>query len=225
MLKTSRQKKNHTIEDVHRLIKIHKKYIKALENDDYSIFDGKVHSTGFLKIYTEFLDMDTEEILALWRREYEPTFEDKLEEKYKKFRQLEPEKFIITPTLLIISFVSLLILSFFIYLFFQYRQYTDEPNLNIFHPEDNQVLINDVMDITGQVDLDSDVFINNQQIIANPDGSFLTSVKLREGINTISIKAVNRLNKETEKIFNIIYRPEREYNIDNEEVKETTPSE
>ena len=39
-----------------------------------------------------------------------------------------------------------------------------------------------------------------KQLIANPDGRFLTSVKLREGINTISIKAVNKLNKETEKV-------------------------
>jgi hypothetical protein len=106
--------------------------------------------------------------------------------------------------------VAVVLLGFFVYLFFQYRQYTDAPTLEIYYPEDNLVVEDDVLDITGKVELDSEVFINNQRIISNADGSFLTSVKLREGINTISIKSVNKLNKETEKIRNIIFRPEEE---------------
>lgn len=219
ILKAARQKKNYTIEDIHRLVKIHPRYIRALENDEYGVFDGKVHAKGFLKVYAQFLDIETDEILALWRREYEPTFEDPVKERYQKIKTLEPEKFSITPTILVISFVSILLLSFFIYLFFQYKHYTDAPNLEIYHPQDNQVVNNDVLDITGQTDLDSEVYINNQKIIANPDGSFLTSIKLREGINTVSIRAVNKLNKETEKVINIIYRPKEE------EVLQSTPSE
>lgn len=218
-LKSARQKKNYTIEDIHRLVRIHPKYIKALENDDYEVFDGKVHAKGFLKVYAQFLDLETSEILALWRREYEPTFEDPGKEKYQKIKTLEPEKFVVTPTMMVLSFVSLLLLSFFVYLFFQYKHYTDAPKLEIYHPNDNQVVEKDILDITGQTDLDSDVFINNQKIIANPDGSFLTSIKLREGINSISIKAVNKLGKENEKVVNIIYRPE------SEEVPQSTPSE
>jgi cytoskeletal protein RodZ len=229
ILKAARQKKNYTIDDIHRLIKIHKRYIKALENDDYSIFDGKVHAKGFLKIYTEFLELETGEIMALWRREYEPAFEDQPTEKYHKIKTLEPEKFSITPAMLIGGFVTLLLLGFFVYLYFQYRQYTDAPNLDIYYPQDNQVVKDDVLDITGKADLDSEVFINNQKIIANPDGSFLTSIKLREGINTISIKAVNKLNKETERVLNIIYRLEETTPAVTDEVKEevpeTTPSE
>jgi cytoskeletal protein RodZ len=224
ILKAARQKKNYTIDDIHRLIKIHAKYVKALESDDYSIFDGKVHAKGFLKIYTEFLELETGEIMALWRREYEPAFENPIDDKYKKIKTLEPEKFSITPAMLVAAFISILLLAFFVYLYFQYRQYTDAPNLDIYYPQENQVVTDDVLDITGQADLDSEVFINNQKIIANPDGSFLTSIKLREGINTVSIKAVNKLNKESERVINIIYRPQEEAPLLPEDVEESTPS-
>ena len=210
ILKAARLKKNYTIEDVNKFIKVHPKYIKAMEINDYSVFDGKVHSKGFLKIYAQFLELDLDELLALWRREYAITFDNVGQEKLSKIRSLEPEKFILTPSTLIITFVGTLLLGFFIYLFFQYRQYTDAPTLDIYYPEDNIVVDSDILDITGKVELDSEVFINNQKIIASTDGGFLTSIKLREGINTISIKSVNKLNKETEVIRNIIFRREEE---------------
>lgn len=212
-LKAARLKKNFTIEDIHKFIKVHPKYIKAMENNDYSIFDGKVHSKGFLKIYAEFLELDLEELLALWRREYEASFDERSHQKdgkLAKLRSLEPDKLVITPSFLIISVVVLMLIVFFSYLFVQYRQYTDAPSLEIYYPDDNIVVQDDVLDLTGKVDLDSEVFINNQKLLTNPDGSFLTSIKLREGINTISIKSVNQLNKETEVIRNIIFRPERD---------------
>jgi len=208
ILKAARLKKNYTIEDVNKFVKVHPKYIKAMEANDYSIFDGKVHSKGFLKIYVQFLELDLDELLALWRREYEAAFDNEKDFKLSRLKVLEPEKFIITPSTLIIVFVGTLLIGFFMYLFFQYRQYTDAPTLDIYYPEDNVVVEKDILDITGKVELDSEVFINNQKIIANTDGSFLTSIKLREGINTISIKSVNKLSKETETIRNIIFRPE-----------------
>lgn len=227
ILKAARQKRNLTIDAVSKQVKIHYDYIRAMEMDDFSLFQGKVHSKGFLKIYANFLELDENEILALWRREYEPGFKDNTIGKFDhKLKGLEAAKFIVTPGLLISAFIGILLVGFFIFLYFQYRQYTDDPSIDIYYPQDNQVVVDDVIDITGKVDLDSEVFINTQNIIANPDGTFLTSVKLREGINTFSIRAVNRLEKETEIILNIIYRPEVEAPvIDTEEVPETTPAE
>ncbi len=210
LLLSARKSNGYTIEEVNRAIKIHPKYIKALESDDYSLFEGRVHAKGFLKNYAEFLELDQEEIMALWRREHEPSLEDKRGEKFTKIKALEPEKFIITPGLVISIFSAVLLSGFFAFLFFQYKAYTDAPSLDLFYPEDNMLSENDIVDITGRVELDSEVFINNQRIINNSDGSFLTSIKLREGINTISVKAVNKLNKETEIIRTIIFRPTKE---------------
>lgn len=209
LLKRTREKKRLTIEDVHKNVKIHPKYLRALEKDDYSVFSSKVHSKGFLKIYADFLNLNVGEVLALWRRDYEKSIEMQPKREFKVVRELYKPKLIITPGLIFISFIFISLVLFFSYLYYQYNTYTGVPNLEVYRPPEDLTMESDILDITGKTDLDSNVFINNEEIILGPDGSFALSVKLKEGLNTISIKAVNDLNKESEIVRTIIYRPVR----------------
>ena len=220
ILKKAREKKRLTVEDVHKIIKIQPKYLRSMENDDYSIFSSKVHSKGFLKLYSEFLGISVDEVTALWRRDYEKAFEKVNLKEFKISKDLEKPKVIVTPSVLIVTLAVVAVLSFFGYLFYQYKTYTGVPNLEVFSPEENLVSSMDILDIIGKTDLDSSVFINNQEIVSGPDGSFARSVKLKEGLNTFSIRSVNRLNKETEIVRTVIYRPQQRF----EEVAETTES-
>jgi len=207
-LKRAREKKRMSVEDVYKQIKIHPSYLKALETDNYTVFSGKVHSKGFLKLYSDFLGLNVLEVMALWRREYEHEFEDKKEERFFQKKYIETPNFIITPTAILITFVFVAVMAFFGYLYYQYKNFTGAPALNIYYPADNLVTETSILDITGKTDLDSEVYINNQKIILGPDGSFAESVKLKEGLNTISIRSVNKLAKSTEYVRTIIFRPE-----------------
>ena len=153
------------------------------------------------------MELNVDEIIALWRREYERVFERTEQKKFIGLKPLESAKFIITPSLIAGIVIAILLLGFFSFLFFQYRQFTGTPELEIYYPDDNQVLEKDVLDLTGKAEVGAQVFINNQLIVTNQDGGFLTSIKLKEGLNTISIKAKNKLEKETEIVRTIIYRP------------------
>jgi hypothetical protein len=168
-----------------------------------------VHSKGFLKIYSEFLGLDQNEILALWRRDYEKEIELKPKKEFQISRELTKTKFIITPGIIFIVFVVMALTGFFSYLFYQYKTYTGVPLLDVYSPSEDITLEKDILDIKGKTDLDSKIYINNEEIILGPDGSFAQSVKLKEGLNTISIKSVNDLNKESEVVRTIIYRPEK----------------
>ena len=75
----------------------------------------------------------------------------------------------------------------------------------------------EVLDVTGKSDRDSVFLINNQRVLLDRDGSYVTSLNLREGLNTLSFRSVNKLGRETEEIRTIIYRK-----LD--EVRETTES-
>lgn len=222
ILSAQREKRNLSLEDTHKFIKIHPKYLKAIENDDYSVFEGKVHAKGFLRIYSEFLGLDPFEILALWRREYEPTFDKSKHEKFFRIKPLETSKIIITPATLAGVSIFILIILFFGYLYFQYRSYTDSPKLEIYHPENNILVSSDILDITGKTDLDADVFINNQKVVLSQDGGFAISIKLKEGLNTLSFVALNKLDKKTEIVRTIIYRPNQA--ASSKEVTESTQS-
>ena len=204
----ARQRKKLTIDDVHKFIKIHPKFITALESGDYSVFSNKVHAKGFLKIYSDLLDLNVEQMLAFWRREYEPEFEKVSKEKEGfKPRSLEVERFAVTPTFVFGFLVFALILGFFGYLSFQYKSYSSSPILEIYSPKDNTAVVSDILDVTGRTEQDSVLFINNQNVVLSADGGFATSIKLQEGINALGFRAINRLGKETEKTLTAIYRP------------------
>jgi hypothetical protein len=224
ILRSQREKKKLVLDEVYKNVKIHPRYIKALENDDYSVFEGKVHAKGFLKIYADYLGLDLSELLALWRREYEAGFESSKEEKFYQIKPLEPSKFAVTPGVVVTILVTLLVVAFFGYLLHQYRSYTGNPLLEIYHPENNLMTDSDILDVTGRSELDSEVFINNQKVVLGPNGGFAVSIKLKEGINTLSIISINKLNKKTEEIRTVIYRPQRAPIIESDELEEPEES-
>ena len=222
ILAAARQKKKFTLDDVHKFIKIHPRFLTALEDGDYSIFSDKIHAKGFLKVYAEFLDLNVDEILGLWRREYEVYFDKKIKEN-KRFAvaQLNAPRLLLTPGLVLSVIFGILVLGFFGYLFYQYRSYSGAPMLEIYSPANSIAVSSDLLDVTGKTDPDSVLLINNQRVILGKDGSFATSVRLKPGLNTLSFLAVNKLGRETEEIRTIIYRePEKS----TPEVLETTES-
>lgn len=206
LLKNAREKRHLTHEGIYTAIKIHPRFLKALENDDYNEFSSKVHAKGFLKLYAELLGLDVDDVLALWRREYEKDLEGK-DAKPIKRKWLKPSDFTITPVRMFAFAVSALIIVFFGYLFFQYRNSTGAPNLEVYSPVDNIVATSDILDVIGKTDLDSEVFLNGQRILLSPNGSFATSIKLKEGLNTIDISSTNKLSKKSEIVRTVIYRP------------------
>lgn len=64
-LKREREKKAFSIEDVHLRLRIHPGVIERLEKDDLGDWPGgKIYARGFLKQYTDFLGLNTAEVLS-----------------------------------------------------------------------------------------------------------------------------------------------------------------
>lgn len=60
VLKAERARKGLSLDEVQRAIKINKKFIKALEDNDFSIMPTKVAAKGFLKTYAGYLEVNVE---------------------------------------------------------------------------------------------------------------------------------------------------------------------
>jgi len=58
MLKTAREARNLTIEQVHRETRISVQAIRALEGDDFGAFPSETYLKGFLRTYGDFLGLD-----------------------------------------------------------------------------------------------------------------------------------------------------------------------
>ncbi len=225
ILKSQRKRQKLTYNQVYSKIKVQPMYIKALEQNDYSVFDGRIHAKGFLKIYAELLNLNVSQILALWRREYGYKFDDGFEadEKNKKDSMFSSLKkgFTLSLSNVLVGLGILLLIAFFGYLFYSYKNYAGPPDLKIYTPENNQIVTTSLIDITGETDINSVLFINGEKVLLKPDGTFAASLNLKEGVNTLSISSINKLDKKTEKVLTIIYRPN---SSTPKEIPETTES-
>ncbi len=67
-LKEQREKKGMSIDEVAIETNISRKYIEALEKDEYGFFPAEMYVTGFLTAYIEVLELDREHVLAMYRR-------------------------------------------------------------------------------------------------------------------------------------------------------------
>ena len=66
-LKETREKLGFELDYICDETNISKRYLLALEKEDFSVFPGEPYAIGFLKSYGEFLDLDTSELINLYR--------------------------------------------------------------------------------------------------------------------------------------------------------------
>ena len=66
-LRTQREQKGLSIEQVARDTNIAKRFLHALESEDFSAFPGETYLLGFLRNYTDYLGLDQEEMVNLFR--------------------------------------------------------------------------------------------------------------------------------------------------------------
>lgn len=69
LLKEARQNKGVSLEEVEEKLRIRKKYLQALEEEDFSIMPPEVYIKGFLRNYAIYLGLDPEEVRNLYRGE------------------------------------------------------------------------------------------------------------------------------------------------------------
>lgn len=67
LLREAREAKKLSVSEVSRETNIIPKYIQALEKEDYSQFPGETYALGFLRSYCEYLGLDTNHVIGLYR--------------------------------------------------------------------------------------------------------------------------------------------------------------
>ena len=70
-LREERLKKHLTLEEVSRATKIKESFLLAIEKGEYKKLPPATYAQGFVRNYAGFLGMPEQEILAIFRREYD----------------------------------------------------------------------------------------------------------------------------------------------------------
>lgn len=189
-----RLKKRLTIEEVARIIKIRPSFLSAIEKGEYGKLPQGAYTQGFVKNYAEFLGLSQREILPLFRREFkERESFGVLPKGFTAKDDIKLQGFKISQTALIIFLVFFTLL---IYILFQYRFMIIDPPLEVFTPNDNQVVSRNLT-VSGKTDPNATVLVNDSPVVLTKDGKFTKNITLFSGKNIIRITSQNRFGKKT----------------------------
>ena len=65
-LQNTRHMRGVSLEEAERATHISRRYLQALEDEDFSVFVAPVFARGFLRNYSQYLGLDPEEMLSYW---------------------------------------------------------------------------------------------------------------------------------------------------------------
>lgn len=194
ILKEERNRKFYTLDEVEKATKIRKELLEELEADHYSKLPPPTFVQGFIKNYGRFLGLNTEKLLALFRREFsDQKYPPRILESFSN--PLQKNKFSLTPTKLLGMVVLVLVAIFFSYLWFEYKFLVEAPFLEVTQPQDQQTYDVALISVTGRSDPESKVSINNQEIQVDLSGKFSQEVSLKEGSNNIMVMSTSKGGK------------------------------
>ncbi len=187
--------------------KIQKRFLQYIENDEYEKFDSDIFASGFIKIYSAYLGLDVDKLLAIYRRsnlnrkKAEPT---KVASKQKKKPSF---KLNITPQAIAIVTLVIFLLSVVGYIGYQIYKFQTPPHLTISQPTDEYKSETDKIVVKGNTDTTATVSINGEPVEIDNLGYFEKEISLNQGVNTISITAKKNSNNqlETNKTVKVIY--------------------
>lgn len=194
ILKKARFEKKLTLEEIENNLRIRKKFLIALEENSWDKLPSLTYIKGFLRNYSSFLGLKPEEMVAIFRRQYQEQEKARVLPEGLAHPLNEPIlRF--TPQLAIIGIILSFIIFFFGYLFIQYKIYTSPPDLIITQPREGEIVSSEKVQVAGKTDIDAVVSVNNQKIAISGNGEFTTTLTLSPGINTFVAESVSKYGK------------------------------
>ncbi len=203
VLKSKRESLGKSLTTVSTDTKIQKRFLEYIEENEYDKFDSEIFASGFIKIYSRYLGLDVDKLLAIYRR-------GNLKEEIKsntKDKKKKNIKINITPQIFVVVLLSLFFLSVIGYVGYQIYQFQKPPQLTVLQPEDEYKTVENTVLIKGNTESSSTVVINGDQIEVDSLGYFEKEIRLNQGVNTITITSKKNSNNqlETTKTIKVIY--------------------
>lgn len=196
ILKTRRNESQLSLEAVEEEIRIRKKFLEAIENDDWQRLPSLTYARGFIKNYSEWLGLDTAYILSIFRRQMAISEKQKVVPAGLANPLNEP--FLrITPARIITFFTLILLLVFFFWLFGQYQGMIFAPKISLKKPVENEIIRSDKVILFGQTDNNATLTLNGQPLDLT-NGKFTKEISVSPGTVVLTLEATNKFGKKQE---------------------------
>ncbi|EKE20190.1 MAG: transcriptional regulator, XRE family [uncultured bacterium] len=203
-MKKLRDERRLSLSEVSKGTKIQAKYLGYLEDGTYLKLPADVYVKGFLKSYAIFMGLNECSLIKQFEREkgihknIKKVVDDDHPKKIINFSSI-----VITPKIIIVSLVLIVFIAGFGYLYAEVNNFVSKPRLVIMTPTDGATVSGSSTHVTGLAEKDAVVFINEQPVLVSENGEFSQDVGLKNGVNTINVKARSKFDKESNQAVTI----------------------
>lgn len=99
ILAEAREERGISLDDVERETRISRRYLLALEEEEFTAFPAQVQARGFLRMYAQYLELDAAEMLALFPSDHAVEEADGLVHGDRIFRDAAPARGVSLPSI------------------------------------------------------------------------------------------------------------------------------
>jgi cytoskeleton protein RodZ len=196
-MKKMREDRRLTIAEVSKGTKIQAKYLEYLEGNECSKLPADVYVKGFLRSYAIFMGVNEKVLIKQYEREKGIQKNLKrIDSEIDSKKTVSFSNFVVTPGIVVAGAVILVVLGSIFYLYREVDSFISAPRLLILKPQDGLNIDASSTNVSGVAEKDALVFINDQPVLVNENGQFSEDVGLKEGVNTITVRAKNKFQKE-----------------------------
>ena len=200
ILRQQRLKLKLTFTQVADLTKIPVKTLRSIEKNRFADLPGATYSQGFIKNYAAVLKLDSQLVLAVWRRDF-----NKLNQKSIMptglAKPLTPASAAsLTKPIVSIIFVVLVAAG---YLGWSIIKLYQPPALTVIQPIEAATVVSPVT-VTGKTNHDASLTLNGKTVSLGADGSFNTNFESLPGTATLTLEATSRRGKTTTLVRHVI---------------------
>jgi len=215
VLKNKREYLKISIDTASDETKIQKRFLEYIEKDEFSPFQSEVFLIGFIKIYAKYLNLDTNKVLALYRR----TNPKRKEVQTSILKLPQTKKINLTPKSIITAILILFAILVVGFLLFQIYKFQTPPKLEITYPNNEETVTEKEILIRGKTEKGVTIEINGIIVEVDEEGNFSKEQALTIGTNLVTIKARKNNNdvQESLETRKVIYKEEE--NNEEEEVE------
>ena len=224
-LREIRERAGVSVEEIANAIKVNKEYLKKIESDDYENMPSEIYIRGFLRNYSNFLGIEAKDVLKIYEKERGIANNIKKNTKKDQFKK----KRVKIPTITLSSRAIFgVVFGFFVlmvgwYFYKEAGEFAETPRLLISKPLNNSITEQSSTELVGVTDVGNQVTVNGRTIFVNEKGEFRERIILKNGINELVVRAVNKFNKDIKKNIKLSARYDEQIPNKNNNTENTTP--
>lgn len=186
-LRRARQTQGLSLEHISQTLLVPTNHLRALEDGDLEVFAAEVYARGVFQKYATYLNVQSEKLQQSFLR------------MLCEAREVVPLKplvpaggFLRTMTghWFLLLLAGLVTLSVGSYLAWHVQSFWRAPDIRVVSPTQGVVDQQHVV-ISGWVEPQARVLVNEEAVIVEPSGWFETTLMLRPGVNVVQLQAIN----------------------------------